>query len=107
MAAREGIKKIVLLSCGSFNPVTNMHLRMFGKLIRTSCAVPFTAVIQSRGLDSLGSCNMSVFAQSSEFHSYRCNCVTYQSNKIIVISDYNKSLQVHSVLYLTCLVKLG
>ncbi len=31
MAAREGIKKIVLLSCGSFNPITNMHLRMFGK----------------------------------------------------------------------------
>lgn len=24
-------KKVVLLSCGSFNPPTNMHLRMFGK----------------------------------------------------------------------------
>ena len=45
MAATEGIKRIVLLSCGSFNPVTNMHLRMFGKLIRTFCAVAFTAVI--------------------------------------------------------------
>lgn len=29
MAAGEGVKKIVLLSCGSFNPITNMHLRMF------------------------------------------------------------------------------
>lgn len=25
-------KKIVLLSCGSFNPPTNMHLRMFGNI---------------------------------------------------------------------------
>lgn len=24
--------KIVLLACGSFNPPTNMHLRMFGKI---------------------------------------------------------------------------
>ena len=23
--------RIVLLACGSFNPITNMHLRMFGK----------------------------------------------------------------------------
>ena len=23
--------KCVLIACGSFNPVTNMHLRMFGK----------------------------------------------------------------------------
>lgn len=23
--------KCVLLACGSYNPVTNMHLRMFGK----------------------------------------------------------------------------
>ena len=23
--------KVVLLACGSFNPITNMHLRMFGK----------------------------------------------------------------------------
>ena len=23
--------KVVLLACGSFNPVTHMHLRMFGK----------------------------------------------------------------------------
>jgi len=23
--------KVVLLACGSFNPPTNMHLRMFGK----------------------------------------------------------------------------
>lgn len=23
----------VLLACGSFNPITNMHLRMFGMLI--------------------------------------------------------------------------
>ncbi|XP_028390846.1 nicotinamide/nicotinic acid mononucleotide adenylyltransferase 1-like [Dendronephthya gigantea] len=29
MAAGLGRKKIVLLSCGSFNPITNMHLRMF------------------------------------------------------------------------------
>jgi nicotinic acid mononucleotide adenylyltransferase len=33
MAGSKGIKKIVLLSCGSFNPITNMHLRMFGKYI--------------------------------------------------------------------------
>jgi nicotinamide mononucleotide adenylyltransferase len=25
--------KLFLISCGSFNPITNMHLRMFGKLI--------------------------------------------------------------------------
>lgn len=25
--------KCVLLACGSFNPVTNMHLRMFGRYI--------------------------------------------------------------------------
>ncbi|XP_053704278.1 nicotinamide/nicotinic acid mononucleotide adenylyltransferase 1 [Synchiropus splendidus] len=25
----RGVTKVVLLSCGSFNPVTNMHLRMF------------------------------------------------------------------------------
>ena len=24
-----GMKKVVLLACGSFNPITNMHLRMF------------------------------------------------------------------------------
>ena len=24
---------LVLVSCGSFNPITNMHLRMFGTLI--------------------------------------------------------------------------
>jgi len=24
--------RVVLLACGSFNPITNMHLRMFGKL---------------------------------------------------------------------------
>lgn len=23
--------KVVLLACGSYNPITNMHLRMFGK----------------------------------------------------------------------------
>ena len=23
------MKKVVLLACGSFNPITNMHLRMF------------------------------------------------------------------------------
>lgn len=23
--------RVVLLACGSFNPITNMHLRMFGK----------------------------------------------------------------------------
>lgn len=23
--------RVVLIACGSFNPVTNMHLRMFGK----------------------------------------------------------------------------
>ncbi|MFT7804397.1 nicotinamide/nicotinic acid mononucleotide adenylyltransferase 1 [Arapaima gigas] len=25
----HGVRKVVLLSCGSFNPITNMHLRMF------------------------------------------------------------------------------
>ena len=24
-----GMEKVVLLACGSFNPITNMHLRMF------------------------------------------------------------------------------
>lgn len=24
-------RKVILLACGSFNPPTNMHLRMFGK----------------------------------------------------------------------------
>lgn len=24
-------KRVILLACGSFNPITNMHLRMFGK----------------------------------------------------------------------------
>jgi len=24
-------RQVVLVGCGSFNPVTNMHLRMFGK----------------------------------------------------------------------------
>ena len=23
---------LVLITCGSFNPITNMHLRMFGKI---------------------------------------------------------------------------
>jgi len=26
------VARVVLLACGSFNPVTNMHLRMFGRL---------------------------------------------------------------------------
>ena len=26
--------KVMLIACGSFNPVTNMHLRMFGKEFR-------------------------------------------------------------------------
>lgn len=25
-------KPLALISCGSFNPITNMHLRMFGNL---------------------------------------------------------------------------
>jgi len=29
------IARVVLLACGSFNPVTNMHLRMFGKFRQT------------------------------------------------------------------------
>lgn len=29
-----GSQKVVLLACGSYNPPTNMHLRMFGKLAR-------------------------------------------------------------------------
>lgn len=28
-----GSHKVVLLACGSYNPPTNMHLRMFGKFI--------------------------------------------------------------------------
>jgi len=24
------VARVVLLACGSFNPITNMHLRMFG-----------------------------------------------------------------------------
>ena len=40
--------RVVLLACGSFNPITNMHLRMFGKFnydvviyeyVRLLCAV--------------------------------------------------------------------
>lgn len=27
-------REIVLLLCGNFNPITNMHLRMFGKLMK-------------------------------------------------------------------------
>lgn len=25
----QNMSKVVLLACGSFNPITNMHLRMF------------------------------------------------------------------------------
>ena len=25
------VARVVLLACGSFNPITNMHLRMFGR----------------------------------------------------------------------------
>ncbi|XP_077495541.1 nicotinamide mononucleotide adenylyltransferase isoform X3 [Amblyomma americanum] len=37
-------KKVVLLSCGSFNPVTNMHLRMF-ELARDSLSSPSVEVV--------------------------------------------------------------
>ncbi|KJE93922.1 nicotinate nucleotide adenylyltransferase [Capsaspora owczarzaki ATCC 30864] len=30
------VQRAVLLACGSFNPITNMHLRMFGKSIHSS-----------------------------------------------------------------------
>jgi len=26
------VARVVLLACGSYNPITNMHLRMFGML---------------------------------------------------------------------------
>ncbi|CAH3142019.1 unnamed protein product [Pocillopora meandrina] len=31
MAAAASKSRVVLLSCGSFNPITFLHLRMFGK----------------------------------------------------------------------------
>ncbi len=31
MAVASSKTKVVLLSCGCFNPLTHMHLRMFGK----------------------------------------------------------------------------
>jgi len=31
------VAKVVLLACGSFSPVTNMHLRMFGRLCWYCC----------------------------------------------------------------------
>ena len=27
------LKRVILMSCGSYNPPTDMHLRMFGKFI--------------------------------------------------------------------------
>jgi len=38
-------KNIVLLETGSFNPPTNMHLRMFGKTILISYFVEIVNVI--------------------------------------------------------------
>ncbi len=33
--------RVVLLQCGSYNPITNMHLRMFGKLsVYMKCFLP-------------------------------------------------------------------
>ena len=29
------VTRVVLLACGSFNPITNMHLRMFGRFRKT------------------------------------------------------------------------
>ena len=31
MAAAASESRVVLLNCGSFNPITFLHLRMFGK----------------------------------------------------------------------------
>lgn len=35
------VARVVLLACGSYNPITNMHLRMFGRfrLIAEHCLV--------------------------------------------------------------------
>lgn len=38
------VKQVVLLACGSFNPVTNMHLRMF-ELARDSLSSPSAEVV--------------------------------------------------------------
>ena len=29
------VARVVLLACGSYNPITNMHLRMFGMFLET------------------------------------------------------------------------
>ena len=41
--------RVVLLACGSFNPVTNMHLRMFGK----NCVGKTTDIVKRRGMSQI------------------------------------------------------
>ena len=36
-AAASSKTKVVLLGCGCFNPITHMHLRMFGRLFPYYC----------------------------------------------------------------------
>jgi len=39
------VARVVLLACGSFNPITNMHLRMFGRF-RLIVAILYTTLIR-------------------------------------------------------------
>lgn len=41
-------RRVVLIACGSYNPVTNMHLRMFGEWINIKKYTTDWTVVKSK-----------------------------------------------------------